>query len=52
MNNENYSMMIALDKNTEKLDPCFLYVFGLPPFLAVAGAINGKNGPEDPLWFC
>lgn len=52
MDNDNHSMMIAFDKNTDSLDPSYLYVFGMPPYLAVAGAINGKNGPSDPLWFC
>ncbi len=50
--NDNYSMMLAFDQNTNELDPSYLYVFGLPPFQAVAGAINGKKGPTDPLWFC
>ena len=45
-------MMIAFDLNTHELDPSYLYIFGLPPYLAVAGAINGINGPKDPLWFC
>jgi 2-polyprenyl-6-methoxyphenol hydroxylase-like FAD-dependent oxidoreductase len=52
LDNENYSMMLPFDQNTSELDPSYLYVFGMPPFLAVAGAINGKKGPSDPLWFC
>ncbi|HNH08024.1 MAG TPA: NAD(P)/FAD-dependent oxidoreductase [Leptospiraceae bacterium] len=50
--NDNYAMMLPFDRNTEELDSRYLYIFGLPPFLAVAGAINGKNGPSDPLWVC
>ncbi len=52
LDNENYAMMLPFDRNTEELDPRYLYIFGLPPYLAVAGAVNGKNGPSDPLWFC
>jgi kynurenine 3-monooxygenase len=52
MDNDNYSMMLPFDQNTDGLDPSYLYIFGIPPYLAVAGAINGKNGPADPLWFC
>ena len=52
LDNDNYSMMLPFDKNTSELNPSYLYIFGMPPYLAVAGAINGKNGPTDPLWFC
>ncbi|MBP7282526.1 MAG: FAD-dependent monooxygenase [Leptospiraceae bacterium] len=52
LDNDNYSMMLPFDKNTSELNPSYLYIFGMPPYLAVAGAINGKNGPSDPLWFC
>jgi kynurenine 3-monooxygenase len=52
LDNGNYSQMLPFDKNTAALDPRYLYIFGMPPYLAVAGAINGKNGPTDPLWFC
>lgn len=52
LDNGNYSQMLPFDQNTAALDPRYLYIFGLPPYLAVAGAINGKNGPTDPLWFC
>ena len=52
LDNDNYSMMLPFDKYTNELNPSYLYIFGLPPYLAVAGAINGKNGPSDPLWFC
>lgn len=52
LDNDNYSLMLPFDQNTAALDPRYLYIFGMPPYLAVAGAINGKNGPTDPLWFC
>lgn len=52
LDNENYAMMLPFDRNTEDLDPRYLYIFGLPPYLAVAGAVNGKSGPSDPIWFC
>ncbi len=48
----NHSRMLHLDQNTAELDPCFLHIFCPPPVLFVAGAINGENGPEDPMWFC
>ena len=48
---ENYSIMLHMDQNTSELDPGLLHIFGTNPFL-VAGAINGKGGKSDPLWFC
>jgi kynurenine 3-monooxygenase len=52
LDNNNFSRMLPFDQNTTSLNPSYLYIFGLPPYLAVAGAINGKKGPSDPLWFC
>ncbi len=52
LDNGNHSMMLPFDQNTEELDPSYLYIFGLPPYQAVSGAINGPKGPSDPLWFC
>lgn len=51
INMENYSIMLHMDQNTSELDPGFLHFFGVDPLL-VAGAINGKGGKSDPLWFC
>lgn len=51
LDNGNYSQMLAFDQNTAALDPRYLYIFGMPPYLAVAGAINGTNGPTDPYGF-
>eukprot|EP00438_Fugacium_kawagutii_P008469 Skav236140 [mRNA] locus=scaffold88:136954:137919:- [translate_table: standard] len=51
INMENYSIMLHMDQNTSELDPGLLHIFGTDPFL-VAGAINGKGGKSDPLWFC
>ncbi len=50
--NDNYSMMLPFDLDTSELNPSYLYIFGMPPYLGVAGAINGINGPSYPLWFC
>ena len=51
INMENYSIMLHMDQNTSELDPGLLHIFGTDPLL-VAGAINGKGGKSDPLWFC
>lgn len=51
INMENYSIMLHMDQNTSELDPGLLHIFGVDPLL-VAGAINGKGGKSDPLWFC
>lgn len=51
INMENYSIMLHMDQNTSELDPGLLHIFGVDP-LMVAGAINGKGGKSDPLWFC
>eukprot|EP00435_Cladocopium_sp_Y103_P039325 s1523_g10.t1 len=51
INMENYSIMLHMDQNTSELDPGLLHIFGIDPLL-VAGAINGKGGKSDPLWFC
>jgi len=51
INLDNYSIMLPFDQGTEELDPEVLYLLSLNP-LCVAGAVNGKNGKTDPLWFC
>jgi 2-polyprenyl-6-methoxyphenol hydroxylase-like FAD-dependent oxidoreductase len=48
----NQAMMLHFDQHLEELDPHYLYVLAIRPVLAVAGAINGPNGPTDPRWFC
>lgn len=43
--------MITMDTNTDGLDPRYLQVLS-PKGFCVAGAINGPEGPQNPLWFC
>jgi kynurenine 3-monooxygenase len=43
--------MVTMNRNTEALDPNYLQVLS-PKGFCVAGAINGPEGPAEPLWFC
>lgn len=46
-----YCKMIALDQAVGKLDETLLQVLSLR-YPCVAGAINGPDGKDDPIWFC
>ncbi|MEO0440672.1 MAG: FAD-dependent monooxygenase, partial [Pseudomonadota bacterium] len=46
-----YCKMIALDNAGGELDETHLHVLNLK-YPCVAGAINGPDGKEDPIWFC
>ena len=50
---DNHSLMLHFDAVDAEahLDPTILYVMNASP-LCVAGAINGRAGAGDPLWFC
>ena len=47
LDNDNYSMMLPFDKNTSELNPSYLYIFGMPPYLAVAGARGWSAATGD-----
>jgi len=48
----SYGQMLQFDtKEADTLDPRYLEIFGVDPFV-VAGAINGESGPSTARWFC
>lgn len=46
-----YCTMIELDRVDNRLDPFYLHMFSVQPFV-VAGAIRGDDGPQSSRWFC